>query len=77
MRQGPSVLSSSSGTSSKSAICLFHVPQTRTRVGLICDGICWAVSDARTDKTTGYTGERRVFSAYVNEVMSKAMRKWQ
>ena len=76
MRQGPSVLSNS-GTSSKSAICLFHVPQTRTRVGLICEGICWAVSDARTDKTTGYTGERRVFSAYVSEVMSKAMRKWQ
>ena len=75
MRQGPSVLSSS-GASAKSATAITNAEQSRTRTGRICDGIYWAVSDARADKSTGYVGQRVPFNHYVVRIMDEAMRKW-
>lgn len=48
----------------------------QARVGKICDGIYWGVAIARTDKRTGFVGQVRPCSEYVQKACQAVMRKW-
>ena len=53
-----------------------NAPQKKTRVGMICEGIAWVVSDLRLDKRTGFVGEPVPTSKYTEYGYREVMRQW-